>query len=358
MNLNADHTDFDYWDFVACARCQLPFASESGSTVPFWLTECGHVVCNAHLNSDQSCAQCGATGIQLVPLQPQFQQETMAFQIRYYKSRQQQQRSLIERLKRDVADLRRTNEVLSHENTQFRQQFDVGPIPSDFPNPNGKRPMLNSDRYRPTTSSSRSDHTPHGPDRLTLPPGQQPPSLSSNRPSGRAVANQERPGSSRFIEKYTYAGPPAHHHPQQLSYSQSAPRRAKQNIDPLPAPRGETQSVTRFKPAQNGPSSDSQPARAKQPLTQMQNQSLDSQPRNMGPPPTPQLHRGEVPMSSRRDNSNNRSLPPAQRFALPTPVVTPSTSGGAAQRFSLDTSHGPRGAQRAPFVPRGSGGFG
>ena len=43
-------SDFDFWDFVACAKCQLPFSSNSGGTVPFWLTECGHVICNTHLS--------------------------------------------------------------------------------------------------------------------------------------------------------------------------------------------------------------------------------------------------------------------------------------------------------------------
>jgi hypothetical protein len=68
-------------------------------------------------------------------------------------------------------------------------------------------------RYRPRTSSSRSTVTPLGPNRLTLPPGQHPPSLSSNRaqdpaersyshsrPPPKASSNPQRPGSSRFLE--------------------------------------------------------------------------------------------------------------------------------------------------------------
>lgn len=84
---NVSQADFDFWDFVACARCQLPFIAVPGvpPQIPFWLTECGHVICNSHLSScshdlshqianfpadtDQSCAQCGAQSIQLVPLQ-------------------------------------------------------------------------------------------------------------------------------------------------------------------------------------------------------------------------------------------------------------------------------------------------
>lgn len=38
----------------------------------------------------------------------QFQQETMAFQIRYYKAKQQQQRGIIDRLKRETAELKKS----------------------------------------------------------------------------------------------------------------------------------------------------------------------------------------------------------------------------------------------------------
>ena len=44
--------DVDVWEFVTCAKCQLAFSPDgiSGPTVPFWITECGHVLCNAHLS--------------------------------------------------------------------------------------------------------------------------------------------------------------------------------------------------------------------------------------------------------------------------------------------------------------------
>ncbi len=46
------HQDFDFWEFVYCAQCHLPFTSEAGGQpqVPFWITECGHVICNNHLS--------------------------------------------------------------------------------------------------------------------------------------------------------------------------------------------------------------------------------------------------------------------------------------------------------------------
>jgi hypothetical protein len=50
--------EFDFWEFVDCAKCRLPFLSDSGSTVPFWLTECGHVVCNNHLSRSSRGPSC------------------------------------------------------------------------------------------------------------------------------------------------------------------------------------------------------------------------------------------------------------------------------------------------------------
>lgn len=52
MQKPAQDPTFDFWEFVSCARCHLPFTPESGGpqSVPFWITECGHVVCNNHLS--------------------------------------------------------------------------------------------------------------------------------------------------------------------------------------------------------------------------------------------------------------------------------------------------------------------
>lgn len=84
-NISSDQSDFDFWEFVSCAKCQLSFSPDA-ALVPFWLTECGHVICNNHLSllflstnlncsnvgqidPDQSCSHCGSQGIQLAPLQ-------------------------------------------------------------------------------------------------------------------------------------------------------------------------------------------------------------------------------------------------------------------------------------------------
>jgi hypothetical protein len=49
-NISSDQSDFDFWEFVSCAKCQLSFSLDAGATVPFWLTQCGHVICNNHLS--------------------------------------------------------------------------------------------------------------------------------------------------------------------------------------------------------------------------------------------------------------------------------------------------------------------
>ncbi|KAJ7219400.1 hypothetical protein GGX14DRAFT_436033 [Mycena pura] len=393
-NMSATQPEFDFWEFVSCSLCKLPFASESGPTAPFWLTECGHVVCNTHLNSDQSCAHCGSPGVELVPLQPQmdapmsewfrsipnaldavtyaakFQQETMASQIRFYKARERQQRSLTERLKRGIAELKKTNEILTHENAQFRQHFgyqgggDQGPEPSGSLNANGKRPMNDSDQ--PRTSSSRSVVTPLGPTRLTLPPGQQPPTLSSNRAQDirPQTDSNQNPSSSHFVEKYSYVPPSTQFYPPQLSYNQAAPRRAKQNQEQPPQGQQFIPSVQKFKP-QRVPLSSTRTNPTVQPSTQNQR---NFRPKTMGPPPTPQqVRQTGPPFSSAR--RGNPSLPASNRFAPPTSLdqqrFIPATTSGAQQRFPFDASASGSSSrnvlengQRVPFVPHNSGGLG
>ena len=80
----------DFWEFVCCGKCHLPFvgdgAHEGGPPIPFWLTECGHILCNQHLSTcyffleslaicflwwtdpNQTCPCCGSAGIEVIPL--------------------------------------------------------------------------------------------------------------------------------------------------------------------------------------------------------------------------------------------------------------------------------------------------
>ncbi|KAF7334132.1 RING-type domain-containing protein [Mycena venus] len=240
--ISSHSVEFNFWDFVCCSRCQLPFASNS--TVPFWVTDCGHVVCKTHLTTDRRCTQCGATGIQLLLLQREIeapmstcfqsipysldtvaytakvQQETMAFQIRYYQRIQRRQQDLIGRLKWDVDELKRNHSALTQENAQYRQSlgYQAGgggrPGPSSAAGSYGMRRINGPDHYRPRSSTSRSTVTSLGPGGPTAPL----PSLISNgaeqrnpveislphaRPPRQTSLNAHRPGSSRLFRKQT-----------------------------------------------------------------------------------------------------------------------------------------------------------
>lgn len=87
----AGDTVYDFWEAVTCAKCHLRFVPDCGGPplVPFWITECGHILCNNHLSgymdnrpsfglalisdglkdADQSCSHCGDRPINLAPLQ-------------------------------------------------------------------------------------------------------------------------------------------------------------------------------------------------------------------------------------------------------------------------------------------------
>ncbi|OSD01548.1 hypothetical protein PYCCODRAFT_1369105 [Trametes coccinea BRFM310] len=219
-NVSGASIDFDFWEFVTCSICHQEFIKENGalSSMPFWLTECGHVICNAHLSADQSCAACGSPGIQLIPMQREldppmsawfdsvhgtfdtlayslrFQMNTMADLVRYYKKKYQQYRPVYEMLKDKLAETKRLKKwvhELQQQNTQLKEQLQIGDG-SDRMNANGKRPRVEDDGYNSgqRTSSPRSVTTPLGPDRLTLLPGRHHPQFNS-RQSLRAPESAE-----------------------------------------------------------------------------------------------------------------------------------------------------------------------
>ncbi|EUC62124.1 zinc-RING finger protein [Rhizoctonia solani AG-3 Rhs1AP] len=65
--------DNSIWEYVHCSVCMTLFLPpnriDPTPDTPFWLTECGHVICNNHLLADQSCASCGDKNPSIVPLQ-------------------------------------------------------------------------------------------------------------------------------------------------------------------------------------------------------------------------------------------------------------------------------------------------
>ncbi|KAJ3993926.1 hypothetical protein F5050DRAFT_613430 [Lentinula boryana] len=378
-------THFDFWEFVSCAKCQLPF-NGNGSTVPFWLTECGHVVCNNHLSPDQTCPQCKSSGIQLVPLQHdmeppmsewfrsvpyvldsaayavKFQQESMASQIRNLKARHQQQRAYIDRLKKENAQLKQTNEMLTMQVTGMYDTPHDRDEPATFVNSNGKRQMIEVS-HPPSSSSPRSIVTPVGPNRITLPPGQQPPQLSSNQAISSDITTQ-RPGTNRYTQQFAYTPiQGAQACPAQLSHTQAAPKQLRQalqadnqissasrsQIHPLPAAKHE------FLPYSNS-------------------KSLQASHSNMGPPRYPRNVSTNVqPSSTHQPPNPTRFLPLNERFPPPPgTAITAATSrrfvppASARSNFRPSTSsllntasnslsrgqpNVSRSGQRMPFVP-------
>ena len=81
-----------------------------------WITLClnGSVLCLGRWNwwhLRLRCLKPCSGFVRLCSTYSQFQQDTMASQIRYFKTRYQQLRHLVERFKRDVADLKKYNHI-------------------------------------------------------------------------------------------------------------------------------------------------------------------------------------------------------------------------------------------------------
>ncbi|KII88354.1 hypothetical protein PLICRDRAFT_698749 [Plicaturopsis crispa FD-325 SS-3] len=339
-------------------------------------------------------------GFDAVANAAKFQQETMASQIRYYKAKYAQHRALLERFKAELPNakaLKREVDELRAENNQLRQYAGYGPRhqegaqPSDSFNSNGKRPMTASRRLRRshggTSSSPHSNGIPVGPSRLTLPAGQQAPSLSAHQEDNRASAGAsggnssdsyqhqiERPGTGRFIEQYAYAPPQTQQFQAQvLSHAQAAPLRQahargapeqhRRTMLP-PTQQANTNLVPGRQTQGGGPYSTPRPGPP--PNRDRRSMAPPSMPPPMQAQGQPRLLQSNsvqaTPQSNRRlqPAGSNRFKPPgtAQRFVPP----TPSTN---QQRFmpALGPSSGSRapsraaapGGQRMPFVPGAQG---
>ncbi|KAI0721126.1 hypothetical protein C8T65DRAFT_705578 [Cerioporus squamosus] len=211
-NVSATSTpELDFWEFVNCGICHLEFVKEDGSlsSVPFWLTECGHVVCNSHINPDHSCSECGSQGVQLMPLAREleppmshwfasapiafdavgyalrFQMNMMANLLRYFRKKYIQYRPLYDRLKEEHAETKRLKKRAEVGNQQLKQHLQISGGDERTLRSN-KRQRVDEDGnfsgHR--TSSPRSTTsmpTPLGPDRLTLPPGHHQPHFNSRQ---------------------------------------------------------------------------------------------------------------------------------------------------------------------------------
>ncbi|KAN0077069.1 hypothetical protein V8E55_010924 [Tylopilus felleus] len=389
--------DLDFWDFVTCACCHLPFSppDRGPPPVPFWITECGHVLCNSHLNPNQSCPKCGAQDIQLVPLQRnidppmsdwfrslphaidsmanavKFQQESLATLVRHYRNQCLQLASTCDRLRNERRALRKDVEALRRELDLCCSRgfaMDQTREPSVHLNHNGKRPMVgipSQSSSVKTNSSPRSVPTPLGPLRLTLPPGEHP-TFSRQEPSGHAYT-AEKPGSSRFAEQYAYheEGNPRARQTQPTDEQQSASLRQPRFINhgtmgPPPTPN----QGKRFKPATgqvHSQANQTMEIPSQNLALQRVTKNSDT---NMGPPPTPQRPFSAALRTPSRALNQTATLEPSS--TLQTSRFIPSSSHSrvfsgltpATASTALIPASKASGGNRMPFVPQKSSGFG
>ncbi|KAF5389892.1 hypothetical protein D9757_003716 [Collybiopsis confluens] len=393
--MSAESSELGFWEFVCCSKCYLSFSNGAGPTVPFWLTECGHVICNNHLNHDQSCARCGTRGIQLVPLQQdmeppmsewfrsvplildsaafavKFQQDSMAAQIRHLKARQQQFKGYIDKLKRENAQLKQTNEMLNIQLSGIHGPNSLEHEPANYNNSNGKRQMTDLSRASSMSSSPHGAIMPVGPPRITLPPGQHPPQLASNEGTF-ADENvpprsqySERPGSSRFVERFAYSPvKETQMRAPQLSHAQAAPKQFRRPLlnapsqsrmppPPVPSKFGSSSDSNTFFSVGEAPASSRNSAGNQtpslRPATQVQstNHLLPLNERFPPPPGTPAVNAANNPMNSRRFVPPSSGRSGTFRPVTSHPTVVPSSSTWPQPNYSAGSGSG----QRMPFVP-------
>lgn len=242
-----------------------------------------------------------------------FQQESMASQIRYYKSKYHQQRMYIEKIRHENAQLKQQVEMLSMQLQRMNGGY-YPEEPSQTVNSNGKRRMVESQR----TSSPRSAHTPLGPNRLTLPPGQQPPHLSSKTsPEQTYPTTQHQLGTRGFTDKFSYQP--------EISQGLRQFQRTRQNQE------------------NHGPGPPQSAAPKVKPVAPTNSRPLRQPQRNvMAPPPTPQLARQTQP-----NTDNNVSTNRFPTRIAPSLSVTASRVPSRAAHPNTTS----QGSQRMPFVP-------
>ncbi|KAL5529719.1 hypothetical protein ACEPAG_5704 [Sanghuangporus baumii] len=401
------HQDFSIWEFVTCAKCNHAFSVDgtSGPSVPFWITECGHVLCNAHLNADQSCPSCNAQKIELMPLHKEmpppfsdwfcslpfkldslaqaskFQYERLAGTARYYKARYEQSQALFVRFKDQISQMkaiRKENEALKSEIARLRGEWnDEEPKedqqssnryqqePASYVNVNGKRRIVDTGL---ATSSPRSVHTPMGPPRITLPPNHDPPPSLSRLGTQNGSNNQniQPPGSSHFAQQYAYNPPQSSQlqRPVQqvLSHGQQAPIRQQQNerrlMPPPPTPAQNMQPGT--------VQQDRHIQRVMTPRVPDQAQYGQNHSRMQTPQPSNHIGGQQHIQNIRTGQHQNlgqaprRFIPPGTLVSNAMPGVSnsqrfvPSTTNGSQQRFVPQT---PTTGNGGRFMPPNSSGI-
>ncbi|KAF9454666.1 hypothetical protein P691DRAFT_786221 [Macrolepiota fuliginosa MF-IS2] len=302
------------------------------------------------------------SALDMIAYAAKFQQEVMARQIQFYRSRHQQIRIVMEKLRSENSELKRTNESLGQENEQLKQQLGYQELNSNpeethesstLINQNGKRSMdMFRLQYDHPSRRPRTDSSPHRttttPTRLTLPAGQHAPGLAHPGNDSRHMApprpipqshhgnmqTNSRP-TSRQIGKFAYVPPETPHAPTpSLSQAQLAPKLAKIR--------------------QSGTHGDVARVNAQTQMVQQRtiHQATSGQPAirsgNMGPPPLPPARLGTPALPSaaaRHPTPSSHRFVPARAAVFP---HQPSTSHGP-QRFFPKTSGNSHGGTSGPW---------
>ncbi|CAE6520894.1 unnamed protein product [Rhizoctonia solani] len=211
--------DNSIWEYVHCSVCMVLFLPPNRldpvPDIPFWLTECGHVICNNHLMADQSCASCGAKNPSIVPLQrnmsspvsewfrpvadahenlvmaSRIQHNTFVALIRHYRQKYDTAKIMIKQLQAELASLRGQVGTQGYPAAsprlgppEQRQVYQSGYASST--SSASKRRRIDMEGVG---SSPRSNPTPNRPTRPMM--------LSSNN---NATENYESGGAARTVE--------------------------------------------------------------------------------------------------------------------------------------------------------------
>ncbi|KAG8966250.1 hypothetical protein FRC03_012261 [Tulasnella sp. 419] len=373
---------FDFWDFVYCSQCMLPYLSEGQSqpTVPFWATECGHVLCNRHLNPDRSCPSCGSPNVAVSPLQkdmpspinswfqpvPQalegitatvrFQQEMLAKQVRFYRDKCLKQKEVLDRVRVELTKYKELK--IAYEDLQSQLRFQAV---EDNSSTGTKRPRTSS-IHGDFQKSSPFDHpprrgtvTPITSNRLTLPKNQsipmftEPSTLREHDNFAQSKLNHPVPLQANItnplLQQFAYQPSPkslrneTHQERPSTSFSQRlmppppTPRRfGAQPVAAQPQPTPKPVNARRFRPA--GVVTDTN--------RQMHNQSAFQ---NSLPPSSNNRNHGVDMLQGPGPNSTNA----VHGYAQP-PTSTPLRFGtGSSNRQSFATETRSNG--RTTFTP-------
>lgn len=259
-------SDSGIWEYVHCSVCMVlflpPDRPDRAPDIPFWLTECGHVVCNNHLKADQSCAACGTTNVNIVALQrnmsaplsewfrplsesydtlvmaSRVQQNMLMELVRHYRQKYEGAKGIVHKLQAEVSALRSQQEAqqafrpasrpsASHFPLDQRPIHDSG-YSSGHSSTSKRRRIEMETEYaigQASGSSPRSIVTPVGQTRYTMEPGGESTrvahangSATNNNTRYRNRSDRHQPNSTQILPNEQHQSGIRSLNPQQYAY--------------------------------------------------------------------------------------------------------------------------------------------